>query len=171
MELLIGQLEGDGLGHVTSVRRQFYTFLGAGRARRASQRDGMRRDAVPLGEARQPLLREAPAPVERAMYANEVFFRVLWFAGEPLHRLARFEGDVCCLDAERVGCGCCGQGCQEMHGCCTSAPSFASLRCSEGPWLCLCSPSDDAQSPLWQQEHREPVRLVCLLTLGIAGHC
>ena len=77
----MGQLEGDGLGHITSVRRQFYTFVGAGRARRASQRDGVRRDAVPLGKSRQPPLREAPAAVERAVYANEVFFRVLWCAG------------------------------------------------------------------------------------------
>ena len=117
MELLIGQLEGDGLGHVTSVRRQFYTFVGAGRARRASQRDGVRRDAVPLGESRQPPLREAPRSVERAVYADEVCFGVLRFAGEPLHRLARLEGDFCGFDAERGGC--CGgrdEGCQ-MHGC------------------------------------------------------
>ena len=76
----------------------------------------MRRDAVPLGKSRQPPLREAPPTVERSMYANEVFFRVLWFAGEPLHALARFEADMCCGDAERVGYSCCGQGCQEMHG-------------------------------------------------------
>ena len=117
MELLIGQSEVDRLGHITSVRRQFYTFVGAGRARRASQRDGVRRDAVPLGESRQPPFREAPAAVEGPVDTNEVFFRVLWFAGEPLHLLARCEGDFCGFDAERVGYCCRGQGCQQMHGC------------------------------------------------------
>ena len=48
---------------------------------------------------------------------------------------------------------------------------YASLRLPEGPRPCS-SHSDDAQSPLWQQEPREPEELVCLLTLVIiAGHC
>ena len=98
------------------MRRQFNTFLNAGRARRASQRDGVRRDAVFLRESRQPLLRKAPAAVERAVYTDEVRFWRRWFAGEPLHALARGQGDVLCLDAQRGGYSCCGQGCQQMHG-------------------------------------------------------
>ena len=50
------------------------------------------------------------------MYADEVFFWGRRFAGEPLHALARGQGDVRRLDAQSGGC-CCGrdEGCQ-MHG-------------------------------------------------------
>ena len=102
-ELLLGQLEVDGLGHITSVRRQFYTFLNAGRARRAAQTYGVGRYAVFLGEARQPLFGKAPRAVERAVDADEVRLWRRWFAGEPLHALARCEGDFCGFDAQRVG--------------------------------------------------------------------
>ena len=74
-----------------------------------------------LGESRQPLFGPAPPAVEGAVDADEVRFLVLWLAGEPLHALARGQGDVLCLDAQRGGYSCCGQGCQQMHVCSTSS--------------------------------------------------
>ena len=85
--------------------------------------------------ARQPLFGKAPCAVEGAVDADEVFFG---FCGSQVshHALARFEGDFCGFDAERVGYSCCcGYGCQQVHGCChqrSECKRSCFVRLSEG---------------------------------------